>query len=184
MNNSKRRRRTALTPVILAVMLFFIFVSVICLMVLKARENRKPIFKEISLTEEITAKGYVWLSQIDGMDLSYEEVRDIMGAICVTVELKPSENKGMKLQEITEGSYAKCYEAAYDGMLEAYNRVVCKRLKDSKFEGEASADTVDSLMKEVYGLSTIDYLKQCEDLQLIPSEEALKNRFNVEVEYE
>lgn len=184
MENRKRRRRSALTPVILAVMLFFICVAVICLIILKARDNKKPIFKEISITEEVTAKAYVWLNQIEDIDISYEEVRGIMGDISITVELKPSENKGMKLQEITDGSYQKCYDAAYNGMAEAYNRVVSKRLLDSGYEGELSANIVDSLMKEAYGLSVMDYLKQCEDLTIIPSEDELKQRFNVEVEYE
>lgn len=165
-------------------MLFFIIVSVICLIIIKYNDKKKPVFTEISLSEEITAKGYVWLSQIEGMDLSYDELREIMGDIYLSAELKKGETKGMRYQEITEGSYSKCVNQAYEGMKKAYCTVVGDRLTEEGYEGQVDEAVVNSLMEEAYGVSVDEYLKGCEDLELIPSEEELKEKYNKEVEYE
>lgn len=184
MENRRRRRRSAFTPILLGFMLFFIFVSVICAMIIKYQENQKPVFNDISITEEITAKSFVWLNQINDFDLSYEQVRNIMGDISLTVELKPCKTKGKRQQEITEGSYQKCYNAAYDGITAAYKQAVAARLSKEGYEGQADPEMVESLMQETYGLSVQDYLKGCEDLVIIPSENQLLDKYNVEVDYE
>ena len=38
------------------------------------------------MTEEITAKAYVWLEQIQDMKLSYPEVRDVVGDVEIQIQ--------------------------------------------------------------------------------------------------
>jgi len=177
----RRRRRSALAPIFLAIMLFFICIGIIALMVIKYKENMQPVYDEISLSEEVSAKAYVWLNQIDDMNISYEDLRQAIGDINLTVELTPSGKKGIKNQQIVDGAYEQCLEKAYSGLANAYWQVVASRLTESGYDKPINQNTVEKLMKDTYGLSIVDYLKACEDLSLLPSKEDAMTKYNQEV---
>jgi len=183
-NENRRpvRKKKSKAPVV-----FLIFVIIVLLGILTAglvfylKSLKEPKYEKVSLTEEVSAKAYVWLSNIEDMEVSFDEIRDAMGDISLDLVLTPTGERHMYSQEIIEGSYNECCIKADEGLKKAYALVLSNRLKKEGYLEEVDVNKAEELMKEAYGISLMEYFEK-EEIELMPSEEDLKLKYNCEVE--
>jgi len=128
---------------------------------------KAPSYKYIPMTEEASARAFVWLKRIDDIDLSYEEVKECMGSFNLEVIRKPTEVKGEYTYELVDGAYGYCESQAKIGLEKAYYLAIKKRITNSGYEGEVNNELVDRIMDETFGMSVSEYLNK-HDIKLLP----------------
>lgn len=173
------RKKSALTPILIG--LVFIMAATIGLFIFKEYNDSKQIkYSYVSMTDEASARAYVWLNEIDDMPLSFDDVKECMGDFNLEIVLTPTEERGTYVQSLADGSYEYVENQAKTGFEKAYRLVVISRLKDSGVEGECTDETVDELMSKTFGVTVAEYLDSCE-VELIPSKEKLESMYSGEV---
>jgi len=169
------------------ILLFIMMISLALAIILAAvliwdyiNSQKEPIYKYASMSEEASARAYIWLNQIEDMPLSYTEIKEMMGDIQLELVLTPTEEKGKYMQALSDNTFAVCQKKAKDGLEKAYREVARHRLLAAGYEGEISDDMLDSLMREAYGISVAEYLSYC-NVQLMPALEELTGMYSGEV---
>ncbi|MCF0131993.1 MAG: hypothetical protein HUJ71_09675 [Pseudobutyrivibrio sp.] len=140
----------------------------------------QPYVKTVSLSEEAAAKALIWLSDIEGNILSYEDVHELMGTIELQIDMIPTDTRGVYAQTLDEDSYDSCQAMAEEGLRKAFCQVVIDELLAEGYQGTADYNTVEELMQETYGISVEEYLGGCK-VELIPSFESLDKKYSKEV---
>ncbi len=169
------------------ILLFIILLSVAFAIILGAmliwdfiNSKKEPIYEYASMSEEASARAYVWLNQIEDMPLSYTEIKEMMGDIQLELVLTPAEEKGKYMRALSDNTFAVCRKKANDGLEKAYREVARYRLLSAGYEGEISDDMLDTMMREAYGISVAEYLSYC-NVQLMPTLEELTEMYSGEV---
>lgn len=172
MRRRSRRRGGGAQAFVFFVLCVVFMIMTGLLLVARYKESKKPVYEYVSMTDEAAAKAYVWLSQIEDTELSYEDVEGLMGSFNLEVIKTPTGKDGSYDIEIAQGSYDYCVAQAKLGFEKAYKSAVQKRLIASEYEGEITDDLVDSLMQEAYGVSVSEYLNM-QNIAFLPEETAL-----------
>lgn len=118
--------------------------------------------RPLEFRQEVAARAYVWLDQIEGMSLGYDDVLTYMA----DVELD---------FDNMEDSYPNARQQAYEGLYQAYVTVVRERKAAGGYEGEISNDEVDQWMLAAYDVTVMEYLQQT--VELVPAMEELEARY-------
>lgn len=184
--SSYGRRKSKLPWIIgIVVALLLLTIAGVCvaLFVLGNKKAQEPVTKYVSVSEEASAKAYVWLAQIEDMSLEYEDVQGIMGEMKLEVVLTPTEQKGIYTQAPVEASYKECVNKAKAGLERAYLEVLKSRLLAAGFEGNCEKADMDKMMQEAYGVSVSEYLEQC-DVSLLPEFTTIQEKYSGEVSNE
>ncbi|MDO4188053.1 MAG: hypothetical protein Q4D29_03610 [Lachnospiraceae bacterium] len=165
----KRKNRNKSIWIIILVVVIVILLAGIGIGYAKyyKKNYKDPSFEYISMTEEASARAYVWLSKIEDTDLSYEEVKNCMGNFNLEVIKKPTDVKGEYTYELAEGGYDYCRNQARVGFEKAYYEAIKKRIVNSGYEGTVDDELVDRLMTETFGMSVSQYIDEC-DIKLLP----------------
>lgn len=151
----------------------------------KYQESKKPIPQDftVDLTQEVTAKAYVWLAQIEDFPYTYEELQQKFGAVYLEITQTPMGDKPAFENWVAKGSYEKTQEQVAQSLLTLYKEILTMRLQQAGFQGELTDETLDTMMQEAYGIDVETYLKQYGP-ELLPTFEACKARYAQEVAYE
>ncbi len=179
----RRRRRRFRFKFLLFGILGCLLIAGIVWFIFHKREESRPLMVPISITEEVSAKAYAWLNQVDDTGLSYEDVRNIMGELQLMVVFTPTLQRGHYMQELQKGTYDSCAQSAWESFELAYRQVMKNRLKAEGYPGECTDDRLDALMKEAYGMTVSEYLATCE-ISLMPDWDQLSARYSGEVDRE
>lgn len=148
----------------------------------KAKQSAPQSFY-VELTEEVTAKAYVWLAQIQNMPFTYEQLRELFGEVNLEITQTPTENKGVYENWIAEGSYERCVQQVNKSFLEIYRQVLSGRLQEAGYTGEVTEDALNQMMLEAYNLEVETYLEEYGP-EILPSMEECAKRYAGEVTYE
>lgn len=181
-------RRTVKSRINIGTAISALFVGLIAVMaillILKALSVKsEPVYRSVSMSEEASARAYIWLNEIDDMPLSYTDIKGMMGDIQLKLVLTPTGEKGKYMQTLAEGTFGDCEGRARAGLEKAYREVLKHRFLAAGYEGEMSETLADDMMREAYGISISEYLESCE-VQLLPTLEELTGMYSGEAAYE
>ncbi len=182
---ARRKKTNPMLWIIPVVLLSLALLTIIIAVHVHAFQKRKSPEEGkqfVSVTEEITAKAYVWLEQIQDMKLSYPEVRDAVGDVEIQIQ-RVKKPDGEASVEVVVSSYEEAEESALDSLEELYRRVLTQRLKEAGYEGTCEQADLDRMMQEAYGVTISEYIEQC-GISLLPTAEEVQRRIAREVEYE
>lgn len=179
---SKRRKLrilSVLTPILtIAVIALCLIIGM--LFYKQYKESKEIKYEYVSMTEEAAARAYVWLNDIENNELSYDEIKDCMGQFNLELVLTPSKTKGEYDRAIAENAYEYCVSQAEEGLEKAYKKAVINRLIAADYELDHNSiptdETVESLMKDTFGISVSEYLKKM-NVKLLPSNDELNSMF-------
>ena len=178
----RRRRLSALVPV-LFILVLALMAIVGMLIFTRAKEAKEPKYTYVSMTEEAAARAYVWLSEIDDCNITYDDLKAIMGDFNMEIVETPTGEKGIYTKALADGSYEYCLSQAKTGLERAYRQVVINRLMVAGgIEGEVTDATVEELMMEEYGVSVSEYLEG-QNIDIFPSLDELNQKYSGEVNY-
>lgn len=167
----KLRKKNRNQSIWICILLFEIVALLVSFGIAYAKYYKKnfiePSYGYISMTEEASARAYVWLNKIEDIDLSYEIVKECMGEINLEYVKRPAEVKGEYTYELSENTYEQCLNSANEGLVRAYYEAIKNRIKNSGYEGEINNELVDRLMNETFSLSVPDYINKHE-IKLLP----------------
>lgn len=167
----KLRRKNRNQSIWICILVFEIVILLLSFGIAYAKYYKKnyvePSYGYISMTEEASARAYVWLNKIDDIDLSYETVKECMGEINLEYVKCPAEVKGEYTYELSEKTYEQCLNSANEGLIRAYYEAIKNRIKISGYEGEINNELVDRLMNETFSLSVPEYINKHE-IKLLP----------------
>ena len=185
MARRRRRRRRRLSPLVpvLFILVIALMAIVGMLLVSRAKAAKEPKHKYVSMTEEAAARAYVWLSEIDDFDISYDEIKAMMGDFNMEIIETPTKEKGVYALSMADGSYEYCVSQAKVGLEKAYKQAVVNRIMAAGgIEGEVTDATVEELMMEAYGVSVSEYLEG-QNIDYFPSLDEMNEKFSGEVNY-
>ncbi|MDY6104358.1 MAG: hypothetical protein SPI28_07505, partial [Acetatifactor sp.] len=151
---ARRKKTNPMLWIIPVVVLSLALLTIIIAVHVHAFQKRKSPEEGkqfVSVTEEITAKAYVWLEQIQDMKLSYPEVRDAVGDVEIQIQ-RVKKPDGEASVEVVVSSYEEAEESALDSLEELYRRVLTQRLKEAGYEGTCEQADLDRMMQEAYGV--------------------------------
>lgn len=134
---------------------------------------KEPSYQYISMSEEASARAYVWLSKIKDTELSYDEVKQCMGEFNLEIVKTPTDVKGEYTYELADGAYEYCLNQAKVGLERAYKLAVIKRIKSTMYSDSVTDATVEELMMKTFGMSVSEYLEEC-DIDLLPEENEIE----------
>lgn len=176
----KRKNRRKSVWIIILLIIILLLCALIGYGVFKQhRDSKKPSMQYISMTEEAAARAYVWLSKIEDIELSYDDVKECMGDFNLEVVKTPIDKNTYKI-EPADGAYEYCRSQASIGLEKAYKMAVCRRIKASGYEGTASDEVVEEIMMKTFGMTVEQYLKEC-NIELLPTEAEVQEKYAGEV---
>lgn len=179
----RRKRRKDSSIIAVTFIVFILIVALAGIVIYSTIKSKEPKYKYESLTEEITAKTYVWLNEIDDMELSYEDIRDTFGEIKIEIVLKKAKGKGMYIQSLNEESYNAAVEQIKAGINKLFKQVIVEKIRSEGFEGEISESLLESIMTESYKMTISEYIDNYAS-DIIPDKNTLINKYSGEVAYE
>ena len=175
-NNAKLKRlkrKNRSKSIWIAILVFIIVFLIGAFLIAYAKYYKKtykdPSFEYISMTEEASARAYVWLSKIEDTNLTYEDVKSCMGSFNLEVVKTPTDVKGQYEYKIADGSYEYCLKQAELGLESAYLLAIKNRIIATEYSGEVTDELVGRLMEETFGMNVSEYLKKHE-IKLLPEE--------------
>ena len=178
---SRRRNRRKNVIIIFLLMIVFILIGSIAVILLKQyRDSKKPSIQYVSMTEEASAKAFIWLNKIEDTGLTYEDVKNCMGDFNLEVIKTPTSEKGVYELSIADGAYEYCSNQAKIGIEKAYKLALCKRIAATGYSETISDELVERLMNETFGMSVSEYIDKC-GITLLPSKQELEQKYSGEV---
>lgn len=114
---------------------------------------------KIDISEEVCTKAELWLEDVEGITVTSEELRQVMGTLEVELleEYVLDENGyAVCTKRISEESYERCKDKAYEGMTLAFEQVIARRLYASDLIDEQILQDILSirLASDVQGTGT------------------------------
>lgn len=116
---------------------------------------------QIDITETVAANAEIWLEDIEGVTVTTQEVKYLMGSLTVeSTEAYSIDESGnaVCVRRISEESYTSCAEQAYAGMATAFEYYIKKRFEMAGMELTEEDLSVADLFSELFGMSMEEYL--------------------------
>lgn len=135
---------------------------------------------ELDMTKQAAATALGWLQDIEAVSVSLEDLESCMQDLTVQVSLnleRTGSLEGTFQCSVLPESYDACSEAAYEAFAGAFHALLAERLRMAGYEGGTDRDTLEALVTESFGMSTVSYLRQCVP-DLLPSLEELQARYD------
>lgn len=140
----------------------------------------------LDMTEEASAAALGWLQDMEAVSVSLEDMEAYMGDLTVQVNLvleRTGRSEGTFRCNVLPESYDACSQAAYEAFAEAFRDLLAERLRMAGYAGGTDGESVEALVTETFGMSTVSYLMLCCP-DLLPSLEALQARYDGSGTYE
>lgn len=145
---------------------------------------------ELSMTDQAAVTALGWLQDIEGVSVSLKDMEAYMGELTVRINLTFEQTA--RSEGIAEGtfrsyvlpeSYEACNQAAYEAFAAAFRALLTERLLMAGYQGSTDEETIEALVVETFGMSTVSYLMSCGPA-LLPSLEELQTRYDGSGAYE
>ncbi len=141
---------------------------------------------ELDLTEHASVTALSWLQEIEAVSVSLEEIEAGMDNLKVQVDLtfeQTDRSGGTFLCSVSSTSYDACRQKAYEAFAAAFRELLAQRLRMAGYEGGTDQETIEALVAETFGMSTVSYLMSCVP-KLLPSLEELQAEYEGSGAYE
>lgn len=140
----------------------------------------------LDMTQQAAVTALDWLQEIEGVSISLEEMGEYMQNLTVQINLtleQTDHSKGTFYCNILPESYGACNQAAYEAFAAAFQELLAKRLQMAGYMGSTDRETMEELVDEAFGMSTVSYL-MAYGPALLPSLEDLQAGYEGSGTYE
>lgn len=135
---------------------------------------------KLDMTDQAVVTALDWLQDIEAVSVSMEEIRPYMQELTIDVHLtleQTARTKGTFQCNVLQESYDACNQAAYEAFASAFRELLSDRLHMAGYAGSTDAETVEALVTETFGMSTVSYLMTCGP-SLLPSLKELQAQYD------
>ncbi len=172
MRKKKKKNPVGLVISILCINFLFFVAGFMVYRILDQKEEvaqNKEYTVIVDPSDYMVGKALNWLSDIDDMKFSYEEVKEVFSGLKIEIHYSDNPENG-EMYVVGDESYVACEMVAYEKMAQYYKGIfrVNAGLEDCE-EKE-----LDQAIEELLGMPLPEFLRGC-DIGLMPSrEEVLK----------
>ncbi len=141
---------------------------------------------ELDMTHQAAVTALGWLQEIEAVSVSLEDMESYMQDLNIQVNLtleQTGSSEGTFCCNVLPESYDACNQAAYEAFAMAFRELLAQRLQMAGYEGGTDMESMESLVTETFGMSTVSYLMSCGP-SLLPSLEDLQERYGGSGTYE
>ena len=141
---------------------------------------------DLDMSEQAAVTAFIWLQDIEAVSVSLEDVESRMQGLTIRVNLtleQISRTEGTFQCSISPESYDACRKAAYEAFAAAFQDLLIERLHMADYAGSTDRDSIEALVTETFGMSTVEYLMSCGPA-LLPSLEELQDEYDGSGTYE
>lgn len=141
---------------------------------------------ELDMTEQAAVTAFSWLQDIEAVSVSLEDMETYMRDLTIQVNLtleQTGRSEGTFRCNILPESYDACKQAAYEAFAMAFRELLTERLNMAGYTGSTDRETIEALVTETFGMSTVSYLMSCGPA-LLPSLEDLQAQYDGSGTYE
>lgn len=135
---------------------------------------------QADMTKQAAVTAFIWLQDIEGVDISREDVEARMGDLTVQVNMtleKTGRSAGTFRSCIVPESYEACNQAAYEAFAVLFCELTGERLRMAGYTGDTGEEAVEALAEETFGMSAVSYLMSCGPA-LLPSLEEMQREYD------
>ncbi len=135
---------------------------------------------ELDMGSRAAVMALDWLQDIEGVSVSLEEVESYMQGLTIRVNLtfqETARSEGTFRCGILPESYEACSQAAYEAFALAFQSLLAERLRMAGYTGGTDGESIEALVNETFGMSTVAYLTTCGPA-LLPSLEELQAQYD------
>ena len=129
---------------------------------------------KLDMTKQSAVTALSWLQDIEAVSISLEDMESYMQGLTIEVNLtldQTANSEGMFHCNILPESYDACNQAAYEAFAAAFEELLIERLRMAGYTGNTDKETIEALVTETFGMSTVSYLKSCGPRLLPPLED-------------
>lgn len=141
---------------------------------------------DLDMTEQAAVTAYSWLQDIEAVSVSYEGMLSYMQELTMRVKMKMEQTdraKGIFSCSISQEDYDACNQAAYEAFAVAFRELLTERINMAGYTGSTDGESIEALVMETFGMSTVSYLMSCGPA-LLPSLEDLQAEYGGSGTYE
>ena len=141
---------------------------------------------DLDMTKQAAVTAFIWLQDIEAVSVSLEDTESCMQGLTIRVNLtleQTSRTEGTFQCSISPESYDACREAAYEAFAAAFQDLLTERLYMAGYAGGTDRDSIEALVTETFGMSTVEYLMSYGPA-LLPSLEELQDEYDGSGTYE
>lgn len=134
----------------------------------------------LDMTEHAAVTALDWLQDIEAVSVSLEDMESYMHGLTVQVNLtieQTGRGEGTFKCNVSPESYEVCNQAAYEAFAMAFQDLLAERLSMAGYTGGTDKESVETLVNETFGMSTISYLMDYGP-GLLPSLEDLQDEYD------
>lgn len=127
---------------------------------------------DVSGQAAVTALG--WIQEIEAVSVSLEDMQSRMAGLTVQVKMTLEQTGragGTFRCTVLPESYASCRQEAYEAFAAVFRELLAERLRMAGYSGGTDTESVEALVTETFGMSTVAYLMTCGPALLPPLEE-------------
>ncbi|MCM1386776.1 MAG: hypothetical protein NC231_05585 [Bacillus sp. (in: Bacteria)] len=140
----------------------------------------------LDMTGQAAAAAFGWLQDIEGVSVSLEDMESGMQDLTIMVNItfeQTQRSQGTFQSSILPESYAACHQAAYEAFAATFRELLAKRLQMAGYTGSMDEASIEALVNETFGMSTVSYLMEYGPA-LLPSLEDLRAGYDGNGVYE
>ena len=134
---------------------------------------------KLDMTKQSAVTALSWLQDIEAVSISLEDMEDYMQGLTIEVNItleQTGNSEGTFHCNILPESYDACNQAAYEAFAAAFEELLTERLLMAGYTGNTDKETIEELVTETFGMSTVSYLKSYGP-RLLPSLEDLQAQY-------
>lgn len=129
---------------------------------------------DLDMTQQAAFTALGWLQDIEGISVSMEDMESYMQDLTIQVNLtleQTAQSEGTFRCSVLPESYDVCYQAAYEAFAEVFRELLTERLRMADYTGGTDRETIEALVSETFGMSTVSYLMSYGPALLPPLED-------------
>lgn len=135
---------------------------------------------DLDMTQQAAFTALSWLQDIEGVSISMEDMESYMHDLTIQVNMtleQTAQSEGTFHCSVLPESYDACNQAAYEAFAEAFRELLAERLRMADYTGGTDRETIEALVTETFGMSTVSYLMSYGPV-LLPSLEDLQVQYD------
>lgn len=140
----------------------------------------------LDMTQQAAVAALSWLQEIEAVSVSLEDMEAYMQDLNIQVNLTMEQTdrfKGTFHCNVLPESYEACNQAAYEAFAMAFQELLAQRLQMAGYTEGIDQESMEALVTETFGMSTVSYLMSYGP-SLLPSLEDLQAQYDGSGTYE
>lgn len=134
----------------------------------------------LDMTQPAAVTALSWLQEIEAVSISLEDMEAYMQDLNIQVDLTLEQTdrfKGTFHCNVLPESYEACNQAAYEALAMAFQELLAQRLQMAGYTTGTDQESMEALVTETFGMSTVSYLMSYGPT-LLPSLEDLQEQYD------